>query len=179
MSEANVVDTGSSRWIRTEGTERAALEWRWRHRRSPSAIPGWGGARLAFGLGIVGAGFVAALVISVAGSWGIMEALCLPHSLNQRPREARWFYGVYTLAHVGGAIVVLSGVSLVQLTMNIEVMNAILLPVVLWFLLVLEARALPAEFRMKGLHRYGAWFMAGIVMALGLVMAGRTMFIWV
>ena len=109
------------------------------------------------------------------GSW----KLCLPHSLNQRPREARWFYRVYTLAHVGGAIVVLSGVSLVQLTMNIEVMNAILLPVVLWFLLVLEARALPAEFRMKGLHRYGVWFMAGIIMALGLVMAGRTMFIWV
>lgn len=140
---------------------------------------GWNVSRLAFGLGIVGAGFIAALVVSLAGSWGIMEALKLPHSLSDRPREARWFYGVYTTAHVGGAILVLSGVSLVQLTMNIEVMNAVLLPVVLGFLLVLEARVLPDEHRMKGLHRYAVWSMSGAVMVFGLFMATRTVLMYV
>ena len=139
---------------------------------------GWSGARLTFGLGIVGAGFVAAIVVSLAGSWGIMEALQLPHSLSDRPREARWFYGVYTFAHVGGAIVVLSGFSLVRLTVDVEVMNAILLPIVLGFLLLLEARVLPDEFRMKGLHRYGVWMMAGAVMVFGVLMAARTGATW-
>jgi Mn2+/Fe2+ NRAMP family transporter len=134
---------------------------------------GWGGARLAFGLGMLGAGFIAALVVSLAGSWGITEALRLPHSLNSRPGEARWFYLVYTLAHIFGAILVLSGISLVALTINIEVMNAALLPIVLGFLLVLEARVLPKEFRMKGLHRYAAWFLSGAVMAFGLLVPFR------
>jgi len=33
---------------------------------------------------------------------------------------------------------------------DVEVMNALLLPIVLGFLLVLEARALPSEHRMHG-----------------------------
>ncbi|MCL4370735.1 MAG: divalent metal cation transporter [Chloroflexi bacterium] len=135
---------------------------------------GWGGARVAFGLGMVGAGFIAALVVSLAGSWGITEALGLPHSLNDGPRKARWFYLIYTLAHIGGAIVVLSGISLITLTIDIEVMNAALLPIVLGFLLALEARVLPKEVRMKGLHRYTVWSLSGVVMAFGLFIALRT-----
>jgi Mn2+/Fe2+ NRAMP family transporter len=134
---------------------------------------GWGGARVAFGLGVVGAGFIAALVVSLAGSWGISEALRLPHSLNSRPGEARWFYLIYTLVHVGGAAIVLSGIPLVQLTLNIEVINAVLLPIVLGFLLVLEARILPEDLRMKGLHRYAVWFMSGAVILFGLFIAAR------
>jgi Mn2+/Fe2+ NRAMP family transporter len=138
---------------------------------------GWGGARVAFGLGVVGAGFIAALVVSLAGSWGISEALRRPHSLNSRPWEARWFYLFYTLVHVGGAAIVLSGIPLVQLTLNIEVINAVLLPIVLGFLLVLEARVLPEDLRMKGLHRYAAWFMSGAVMVFGLFIAARTVLV--
>jgi Mn2+/Fe2+ NRAMP family transporter len=138
---------------------------------------GWGGARVAFGLGVVGAGFIAAIVVSLAGSWGISEALRLPHSLNSRPWEARWFYLIYTLVHVGGALIVLSGIPLVQLTLNIEVINAVLLPIVLGFLLVLEARVLPEDLRMKGLHKWAAWFMSGAVISFGLFIAARTVLV--
>ena len=66
----------------------------------------------------------------------------------------------------------LSGLPLVNLTLDIEVMNAILLPIVLGFLLVLEQVALPPEDRMKGVYRLVAWGMAALIMLFGLYMAG-------
>ena len=132
---------------------------------------GWAGARVIFGLGMAGAALIAALVVSLAGSWGIGEAMGVPHSLSDSLRSGKWFYLVYTLIHVGGALIVLSGVSLVALTIDIEVMNALLLPIVLTFLLILEARALPQPLRMSGWHRWIAWGLSALVMGVGLVTA--------
>lgn len=127
-------------------------------------IPG----KLIWGAGILGAGFIAALVASLAGAWGISEVLGVKHSLNHRFKDAPWFYVIYTMAHIAGAVLVILSVDLVQLTIDVEVMNAILLPIVVGFLLALESRALPREFRMKGFYRYLVWGLCGIVMAFGL-----------
>ncbi len=124
--------------------------------------------RLIWGAGIVGAGFIAALVASLAGAWGISEVLGIPHSLNHRIKQAPGFYIIYTLAHVLGAVVVIISVDLVQLTVDVEVMNAMLLPIVLGFLLALEAKALPAPYRMRGFYRFLVWGLSAIVMAFGL-----------
>lgn len=133
---------------------------------------GGSGAIMLAGLGMAGAGFLAALVVSLAGAWGIGEALGIPHSLNVPFKKAKVFYGVYTIAHVAGALVVLSGLPLINLSIDIEVMNAILLPIVLGFLLALEQVALPKEYRMKGIYKLVTWGMAGLIMAFGLYMAG-------
>lgn len=45
-----------------------------------------------FGLGLVGAAVVAAIVVTCAGAWGIAEVLGWRHSLNESPRRARAFY---------------------------------------------------------------------------------------
>ncbi len=124
------------------------------------------------GLGMAGAGFLAALVVSLAGAWGIGEAFHLNHSLNMPFRKARGFYLIYTAAHIGGAVLVLTGISLVNLTINIEVMNALLLPIVLGFLLLLERVALPSEYRMHGWYKFTAWGLSLLVMLFGLYMAG-------
>lgn len=129
-------------------------------------------APLFTGLGMIGAGFLAALVVSLAGAWGIGEALGMAHSLNLPFKKAKGFYILYTIAHVGGAAIVLSGVPLLNLTIDIEVMNALLLPIVLGFLLALEQVALPAEYRMKGRYKFVAWGMAALIMLFGLYMAG-------
>jgi Mn2+/Fe2+ NRAMP family transporter len=130
------------------------------------------GATLFAGLGMIGAGFLAAIVVSLAGAWGIGEALGINHSLNLPFKKAKGFYTLYTIAHVGGAIIVLSGIPLINLTLDIEVMNALLLPIVLGFLLLLERVALPTEYRMRGVYRIVAWGMAALVMLFGLYMAG-------
>jgi hypothetical protein len=53
---------------------------------------------------------------------------------------------------------------------DVEVMNALLLPIVLGFLLVLEARALPSEHRMHGARRVIATGLCLAVIVFGLYM---------
>lgn len=128
------------------------------------------GAKVIFGLGMLGASFVAALVVSLAGAWGIGEVVGFKHSVNSKVRDAKMFYLIYTLAHIGGAVLVFSGINLVNLAVDTEVMNALLLPVVLGFLLLLEAKVLPKDWRMKGVYRWIVWALSGIIMFFGLYM---------
>ncbi len=133
-------------------------------------------SKVLIGAAILGGALVAAIVVSLAGSWGIAEVLGWKHSLNQRlnRRNVR-FYLVYGLAHVIGAVLVLASVDLVRLAIDVEVMNALLLPIVLGFLLVLERRALPPEHRMRGAYRFACTALCVIVIGFGLYMVPATL----
>ncbi len=128
------------------------------------------GAKIVFGMGVLGASFIAALVVSLAAAWGVGEVFGFNHSVNQPIREARWFYLIYTLAHVGGALLVIAGFNLIRIDVDTEVLNALLLPIVLGFLLLLEAKVLPGEWRMRGLHKWIVWILSALIMAFGLYM---------
>ncbi len=66
---------------------------------------------------------------------------------------------------------VLFSVDLINLAVDVEIMNAVLLPVVLGFLLLLEARTLPDQYRMHGIYRVLVTTLCSIVMVLGLYTA--------
>ncbi len=124
-------------------------------------------APLFFGLGMLGAAVVAALVVSVAGAWGVSEVLGWRHSLNDGVRTAWPFYllSAGALAASAGAVVVAP--NLVNLSVDVQVMNAALLPVVLGFLLMLERRALAPADRMRGLHKWLTIGLSCLVMGIG------------
>lgn len=105
---------------------------------------------LMFALGMIGASLVATIVVTLTAARTLGELLGFRHSLEHAPKEAPWFYGVYTLALVVGGMVVASGVDLVKLSVGVQVMNALLLPIVLGFLFMLARRALPAPHRLSG-----------------------------
>ncbi|HUY84263.1 MAG TPA: divalent metal cation transporter [Steroidobacteraceae bacterium] len=129
--------------------------------------------RAVFGLGTIGAAMVAAIVVSLASAWGFGEVSGYRHSLEHHPMEAPWFYGVYAIAVIGGAVTVEVVPNLVALNIGVEVMNALMLPLVLGFLVLLAFRALPAERRPRGLY---AWIVVGVsllISALG-IYAGIT-----
>jgi len=135
---------------------------------------GAGSSKALVGAAMLGAALVAALVVSLAGSWGIAEVLGWRHSLNERiSRNNAGFYLAYVLAHLLGAAFVLASVDLVGLAVDVEVMNALLLPVVLGLLLALEAKALPDEHRMHGTRRVVSTGLCLAVMAFGLYMVPR------
>jgi Mn2+/Fe2+ NRAMP family transporter len=120
--------------------------------------------KLLFGLGLAGAALTATIVVSITAARALGEILGVNCSLDHAPREAPWFYGVYTVALIGAAIVVASGVNLISLSVGVQVMNALLLPPVLGFLYLL-ARRLPEPYRLQG--AYGAACAAVIVVAAG------------
>ena len=123
--------------------------------------------RLVFGLGTVGAGMVAAIVVSLAAAWGFGEVAGYKHSLEHKPLEAPWFYGAFALAVLGGAIIVALVPDLVALNIGVEVMNALMLPIVLGFLVALAMKALPPEHRLRGPQLWLVAAVAIIVCALG------------
>jgi hypothetical protein len=57
-------------------------------------------------------------------------------------------------------VLVASGVNLVDLSVGVEVMNALLLPIVLGFLFLLGMKALPDPYRLRGVY---AWLVGGLV----------------
>lgn len=134
---------------------------------------GVGVGRLVFGLGILGAGMVAAIVASLALAWGLGEVTGYKHSLEHHPLEARWFYAVYALCVILGCILVGVAPNLVALNVGVQVMNALLLPIVLGFLIALAMRALPEPVRLKGWYLWVVIAVAGATCLLG-VFGGLT-----
>ncbi len=125
--------------------------------------------RLVFGLGILGAGLVAAIVSSLALAWGLGEVTGFKHSLEHPPTEARWFYGVYAACVLGGAVLVAVVPDLVALNIGVQVMNALLLPVVLGFLIALARRSLPDDVRLKGPYFVVVVLVSSLTCALGVL----------
>lgn len=105
--------------------------------------------KILFAMGMTGAALVATIVVTLTAARTLGEILGVKHSLEHAPREAPSFYGMYTAALVIGGGIVASGVNLVSLSVGVQVMNALLLPIVLGFLYLL-ARRLPAPYRLEG-----------------------------
>jgi Mn2+/Fe2+ NRAMP family transporter len=95
-------------------------------------------ARKLFAIGLFDAGFLGALCISLSTSWAVGEVFGWAHSLNQRVKDAPWFYIVYFLILLtSGIVVLIPGAPLVSITMYVQVVAVTLLPVSLIFLIIL------------------------------------------
>jgi Mn2+/Fe2+ NRAMP family transporter len=95
-------------------------------------------AKLLFGVGLLGASLLAALVMPLSTSYAICEAFGWESGISRNFREAPVFMGLFTLLIVIGALVVLSpSVPLIPLILVSQNVNGLLLPIVLVFILIL------------------------------------------
>ncbi|GAC1616574.1 MAG: Nramp family divalent metal transporter [Vulcanimicrobiaceae bacterium] len=93
---------------------------------------------IVFGAGLIGASMLGAFVVSLATAWAFGEAFKWPCSLNDRCLEAKRFYGLYAaIVALAAAIVLVPNLPLVKITLYVEAFNALVLPLVLGFLLVM------------------------------------------
>jgi Mn2+/Fe2+ NRAMP family transporter len=155
---ATLASSGASANIGSVGDISAAL----------SPLLGEDVGRLFFSAGVLGASLVAAIVSSLALAWGVGEVSGYRRSLEFRPFEAKWFYGVYAACVAGAAALVWFVPDLVWLNVAAQVLNAFLLPLVIGFLVALAMKALPEPMRPRGFY---LWILIGIstgVIALGL-----------
>ena len=106
--------------------------------------------KIVFGAGVLGASLVAAIVASLALAWGVGEIAGLKRTLEARPFASGWFYSAYALAVAGSALAVWAVPDLVWLNVAAQVLNAFLMPLVVGFLVVLAATALPEPHRIGG-----------------------------
>ena len=100
------------------------------------------------------------MVVTLTAARTLGELTGFKHSLDRAPSQAPWFYGVYIIVLVVAAGIVLAGANLVTLSVGVQVMNAMLLPIVLGFLFLL-ARKLPQPYRLQGWY---AWLVGGLML---------------
>jgi NRAMP (natural resistance-associated macrophage protein)-like metal ion transporter len=100
-------------------------------------------ARKLFAIGLFDAGFLGALCISLATSWGVGEVFGWAHSLNKSVKDAPWFYVIYLgMLLTSGAVVLIPGAPLITITMYVQVVAVTLLPASLIFaFIILNDRA--------------------------------------
>jgi len=89
-------------------------------------------------IGLFDAGFLGAVCISLASSWAFGEVFGWAHSLNNKIREAPWFYASYFVSLItAGLVVLIPNAPLVLITLFVQVVAVTLLPAALVFLILL------------------------------------------
>jgi Mn2+/Fe2+ NRAMP family transporter len=95
-------------------------------------------AQHLFGIGLLGASLLAAAVLPLATTYAVCEAFGWERGIDHDSREAPVFYGLYTVLIVlSSAIVLIPGLPLFPLMWLSQVANAVLLPMVMVFMLLL------------------------------------------
>ena len=110
--------------------------------------------RAVFSMGVLGASLVAAIVCSLALAWGAGEITGYKHSLEYRPFAAGWFYCIYTACIAASATLVGFSADLVWLNVAAQVLNVLLLPMLIGFLIILSLEVLPEVLRPRGAYRW-------------------------
>ncbi|HXG67191.1 MAG TPA: Nramp family divalent metal transporter, partial [Blastocatellia bacterium] len=103
--------------------------------RALSPVAGAAAATL-FAVGLLGASLLAAAVLPLATSYAVSEVFGFPKGVNLDFRRARIFFGLFTaLIIVGAGVALIPNLPVIELLLGIQVLNGVLLPVILVFVL--------------------------------------------
>jgi Mn2+/Fe2+ NRAMP family transporter len=97
-------------------------------------------AELLFAVGLLGASALAGAVVPLSTSYAISEAVGVERSVSRRFREAPLFLGLFTFQVIVGAAVALTPVNLIRLLIGTQVLQGLITPVILVFILILANR---------------------------------------
>ena len=135
-------------------------------------------AYLLFAFGLLNASLFAASILPLSTSYTVCEALGFESGLTKRFREAPVFYWLYTsLIVVGASIILLPHVPQVKIAVLSQVLNGLLLPFVLVFMLILVNRKSLMGALVNGrAYNLVAWTLTALTIVLTLVMLGGFIF---
>jgi Mn2+/Fe2+ NRAMP family transporter len=95
-------------------------------------------ASLLFAVGLLGASLLAGGVLPLATAYAISEAFGIPKGVNLDFRRGRAFFTLFTAFIVLGAgVALIPDIPIFPLLVGIQVLNGVLLPVILVFILIL------------------------------------------
>ena len=127
-----------------------------------------------FAIGLIGASLLAGGVLPLATSYAISEAFGIPKGVNLDYRRGKSFFGLFTAFIVFGAVFALiPGLPVFPLLVGIQVLNGVLLPVILVFILLLiNTENLTGDLKNTRTTNILGWGTFGIVSLAVLVMLG-------
>ena len=128
-------------------------------------------AFLLFSAGLFNASIFAACILPLSTAYSVCEGLGFEAGVNKRMKEAPVFYGLYTLLIVVGAgVILIPKFPLVQMILLSQVLNGILLPFVLIFMVLLINKVeIMGEWTNSRSFNLVTW--ASVVIMIGLTLA--------
>ena len=135
-------------------------------------------AYILFAVGLFNASLFAASILPLSTAYTVCEGLGFESGVDKKFSDAPFFYWLYTLLIVaGGAVLLIPGLPLVKIAVLSQVVNGIVLPFVLIFMLLLiNKKELMGEYVNSHLFNAIAWgttiLVAGLSIALALAYIG-------
>ncbi len=137
------------------------------------------GAEVLFAIGLLGASALAGAVVPLSSSYAISEAVGVERSVSRRFTEAPLFLGLFTLQVVLGAAVALTPVNLISLLIGTQVLQGLVTPVVLIYLLILtNRRSVLGSATNRPAFRIAATIAVVAVSAMSLLLLATTVLGW-
>lgn len=133
-------------------------------------------AFLLFSAGLFNASLFAASILPLSTAYSVCEGLGFESGVNKRAREAPVFYFLYTLLIVVGAgVVLIPGFPLVRMILFSQVVNGVLLPFVLIFMILLiNKRELMNGWTNSRFFNSVSWLAVVIMIGLSLALLAIT-----
>jgi NRAMP (natural resistance-associated macrophage protein)-like metal ion transporter len=133
-------------------------------------------ASLLFSAGLLNASLFAASILPLSTAYSVCEGLGFESGVNKRFREAPIFYWLYTGLIVLGALVVLTpNFPLVKMILFSQVVNGVLLPVILVFMIKLVNKSdLMGEWVNPRFYNVVAWIAVVVLAGLTFLLTGLT-----
>jgi Mn2+/Fe2+ NRAMP family transporter len=134
------------------------------------------GAELLFALGLIGASALAGAVVPLSSAYAISEAVGVERSVSRRFTEARLFLGLFTVQVIIGAALAMTSINLISLLIGTQVLQGIVTPVILIYILILSnRRSVLGKARNGPLFRLVAGICVTGVSAMSLLLLGSTL----
>jgi NRAMP (natural resistance-associated macrophage protein)-like metal ion transporter len=134
-------------------------------------------AFILFAAGLFNASLFAASILPLSTAYTVCEGLGFESGLDKGFREAKFFYWFYSLLlFAGAAVVLIPNFPLVKFSILSQVLNGILLPLVLVFMLkLINKHDLMGKYTNTRWFNIIAWTTAIIVTALSLILVWNTL----
>ena len=129
-------------------------------------------AETLFAFGLANASLFAASILPLATAYSVCEGLGLEAGVNRKFVEAPEFYGLYSaIILMGAGMILMPGVPLLRIILLSQIMNGILLPVILVFMVLLvNKKELMGSFTNGPLYNTVTWGTTALLVALTLAM---------
>jgi len=129
---------------------------------------------LLFSGGLLNASVFAACILPLSTAYSVCEGLGFESGVNKRWNEAPIFYWLYTLLiAVGAGVVILPNFPLVKMILLSQVLNGMLLPFILIFMLILVNKDyLMREWKNPPFYNLVAWLTVIIVIGMTFALTG-------
>ena len=125
-------------------------------------------AYILFAVGLFNASLFAASILPLSTAYTVCEGLGFESGVGRRFGEAPFFYWLYTVLIVaGGAVVLIPGLPLVKIAVLSQVVNGVVLPFVLIFMLLLiNKKELMGDYVNSRMFNFVAWATTAIMIGL-------------